>query len=187
MKKFRLSMMAAGIVSMALLFLAQAGCKKDESTANFSVNLKSSNALRSTYNAVNIDIQRVSIHLSANPDETSGWFDLPTNEGIYDLLDYENGNGVVIALEPYLEVQTVSQIRLILGDANTIIVDGTTYDLDTPSAQTSGLKIQVHADLQPDLTYLVVLDFDVNKSIVNTGNGKYKLTPVINATVVQPE
>ncbi|PLW97989.1 MAG: carbohydrate-binding protein, partial [Marinilabiliales bacterium] len=62
---------------------------------------------------------------------------------------------------------------------------GATYDLDTPSAQTSGIKIQVHAQLQPNLKYKIVLNFDPDKSIVMTGNGKYKLTPVINATVVQ--
>jgi len=47
------------------------------------------------------------------------------------------------------------------------------------------LKINVHAELQPNMSYKVVLDFDSDKSIVKTGNNKYKLKPVINATLVQ--
>jgi hypothetical protein len=187
MIRFKTIVVTLTVISLGILFTLQTGCKKDdeEGTASFSVSLKSTNAARAIYNEVNIDIQSASIHTSTNPDETGGWFELPTYTGIYDLLDYEAGNDTIIALAPFLEVQTVSQIRLILGDANTIIVDGVTYDLDTPSAQTSGLKIQIHAELQPNLAYKVVLNFDVDKSIVKTGNDNYKLTPVINATVVQ--
>jgi hypothetical protein len=179
-----------GLSLLAIVFILQTGCKKEEEnnpdgTAEFNVSLQSSTSSRSDYEAVNIDIQKVSIHTSTNADETSGWFDLNTNTGVYDLLDYAAGNDTIIALDPLLEAQTVSQIRLILGNKNTVVEAGQTHDLDTPSAQTSGLKIQVHAQLQPNLKYKIVLNFNPDKSIVKTGNGKYKLTPVINATVVQ--
>ena len=176
---------------MVVFILSQTGCKKDDGnndsqgTADFSVSLKTTNSSRSTYESVNIDIQKVSIHTSTNEDETSGWFELETNTGVYDLLDYEAGNDTIIALDPVLQVQTVSQIRLILGDNNTVAENGETYDLDTPSAQTSGLKIQIHAPLQPNVSYKVVLDFDADQSIIKTGNDKYKLQPVIRANLVQ--
>jgi hypothetical protein len=80
-----------------------------------------------------------------------------------------------------LYVQTVFQIRLILGDNNSIIDDGETYDLEIPSAQSFGLKVQVHAELMPDLSYKIILNFDADNSIQDTGNGKYKLKPVIKA------
>lgn len=190
MKKKNTLLQFTGLLLLTIIFLLQTACKKEENndqtgTAEFNVSLKSSTSSRSDYEAVNIDIQKVSIHTSTNADESSGWFDLQTNTGVYDLLDYEAGNDTIIALDPMLEVQTVSQIRLILGNNNTVVDSGETYDLDTPSAQTSGLKIQVHAQLQPNLKYKIVLDFDPDKSIVKTGNGKYKLTPVIKATVVQ--
>ena len=190
MKKRNKVLKFSGLLLIIIIFLLQTGCKKEESndqtgTAEFNVSLKSSTSSRSDYEAVNIDIQKVSIHTSTNTDENSGWFDLETNTGVYDLLDYEAGNDTIIALDPLLEVQTVSQIRLILGNNNTVVESGETYDLDTPSAQTSGLKIQGHAQLQPNLKYKIVLNFDADNSIVETGNGNYKLTPVINATVVQ--
>ncbi|MCD4737092.1 MAG: DUF4382 domain-containing protein [Bacteroidales bacterium] len=153
-------------------------------TAEFDVALKSSNS-KSTYDAIYIDIQKVSIHTSSDSAEASGWFELETNIGIYDLLDYESGNDTIIAFDSLLQVQTISQIRLILGENNTIIDDGVTYDLETPSAQTSGLKLQVHAELEPDKSYKLLLNFDADNSINKTGNGKYKLTPVINTTLIE--
>jgi len=74
---------------------------------------------------------------------------------------------------------------LVLGENNTIGVDGEIYDLETPRAQTSGLKIQIHAELEADQSYKILLDFDADNSIIETGNGKYKLKPVINASVIE--
>ncbi|MGZ3921427.1 MAG: DUF4382 domain-containing protein [Bacteroidia bacterium] len=51
--------------------------------------------------------------------------------------------------------------------------------LATPSADESGLKLQVHQDLQAGVAYGVLLDFDANQSIVDQGNGSYSLKPVI--------
>jgi len=191
MKKKNTFLQFLGLFLLALIFILQTGCNKDENnnpetgTAELNVSLKSSVTSRSDYEAVYIDIQKVSIHTSTDSTAASGWFDLEANAGIYDLIDYENGNDTIIALDASLQVQTVSQIRLILGNNNTIVESGETYNLETPSAQTSGIKIQIHALLQPNKAYKVVLNFDADNSIVKTGNDKYKLKPVINATVVQ--
>jgi hypothetical protein len=76
-------------------------------------------------------------------------------------------------------LSSIQQIRLILGPNNSVIVDSVSYPLSTPSADQSGLKLQVHQVLQPGVQYSVLLDFDANKSIVLEGNGTYKLKPVI--------
>ena len=183
------SIFFALIISVFIL----SSCNKDDDnenetppagTANFNISLKSTTA-KSTYDSILIDIQAISIHTSTDSAETSGWFELETNGGIYDLLDYTAGNDTLIAFDSVFQTQTVSQIRLILGENNTIGVDGEIYDLETPSAQTSGLKIQVHAELEADLSYKILLDFDANNSIIETGNGKYKLKPVIDASVIE--
>lgn len=182
---------SALFIMLALLTVLSYGCKKDDDdkpetgTADFKVNLSSSETARNTYEEVNIDIVKVSIHTSSDSAEASGWFDLVTNTGIYDLLDYDAGNDTLIGFDSVLNVQTISQIRLLLSDNNTIVDGGETFDLDTPSAQTSGIKIQVHSELQAGMSYKILLDFDSEKSIVKTGNGKYKLTPSIKATVIQ--
>ena len=51
--------------------------------------------------------------------------------------------------------------------------------LTTPSAQHSGLKLNVHAELTEGITYKILLDFDAARSIVKTGSGAYNLKPVI--------
>jgi len=43
----------------------------------------------------------------------------------------------------------LSQIRLILGENNSVMVDSIVYDIKTPSAQESGLKLNVHQDITP--------------------------------------
>lgn len=191
MKKTNTILEITTMIFIAVIFVLQTGCNKDENNdpvsgeAAFNVSLESSTSIRSTYESVNIDIKKVSIHTSTDSTETSGWFDLETNTGVYDLLDYDAGNDTIIALDPAMQVITVSQIRLILGNNNTVVESGETYSLETPSAQTSGLKIQVHAQLEPNHAYKVVLDFDVDKSIVKTGNDKYKLKPVIKASLIK--
>jgi Domain of unknown function (DUF4382)/Carboxypeptidase regulatory-like domain len=131
------------------------------------------------YEEVNIDIQSVQVHTSAENTE-SGWKSLAIEPGIYDVLKLTNGLDTLLgAIE--LPAGRVSQIRLILGENNSVKIDGITKDLSTPSAQQSGLKLNVQADLVAGLTYSITLDFDAARSIVEKGNGGYSLKPVIRA------
>ncbi len=41
------------------------------------------------------------------------------------------------------------------------------------------MKLQVHQTFAADITYKILLDFDVARSVLLTGSGKYKLKPVI--------
>jgi hypothetical protein len=182
------------VICIALLSLSifLGSCSEDDEQDNipvkgnvdFNVSLKSTTS-KSTYDAIYIDIQKVSIHTSTDSAETSGWFELNVNEGIYDLLDYDAGNDTIVGFDSLLQTQTISQIRLVLADQNTIVFEGDTFDLETPGAQSSGLKVQIHAELQADASYKVVLNFDADNSILETGNGKYQLKPVINTSVIE--
>ncbi|WP_210489798.1 DUF4382 domain-containing protein [Rufibacter aurantiacus] len=133
------------------------------------------------YEEVNVDIRSVQIHREANDDE-AGWETLETiHPGVYNLLDFANGRDTLLA-SANLPAGRISQIRLVLGNNNTLKLKGenTTRPLTTPSGQTSGLKLQINADLVADVTYRLLLDFDAAKSIVPRGNsGQYNLKPVI--------
>src|SRR5207344_2398898 len=48
-----------------------------------------------------------------------------------------------------------------------------------PSAQQSGIKLLINAELVPGIDYKIWTDFDAARSIVTTGSGKYILKPVI--------
>lgn len=141
-----------------------------ESPTSYSIRMTDAPA---PYNAVLIDLQAVEI--KGNNGSTVA---LSVNQGIYNLLDFSNGIDTLIATGS-LNLSTVQQIRLILGPNNSIVVNGVTYPLSTPSAEQSGLKLQVHQTLQPGVAYAVLLDFDASQSIIQTGNGTYKLKPVI--------
>lgn len=147
-------------------------CKKDETKSTYPYQVRMTDA-PGPYTAVYIDLQGVEI--TGNDGDAVM---LNVHSGIYDLLKFSNGMDTLIA-SGVMEVASINQIRLILGPNNTVVVGNTTYPLSTPSADQSGLKLQVNQTLQAGILYTVLLDFDANKSIVETGNGTYKLKPVI--------
>lgn len=131
------------------------------------------------YDEVNVEIVDVMIKSNSSTSE-EGWVSVGNvTPGIYNLLDLTNGVNVLLA-DNEVEAGHLGQIRLILGDENTVVKDGVTYDLNTPSAQQSGLKLQVNQELEADTEYNFLIDFDVDQSVVAAGNsGNYNLHPVL--------
>ena len=119
------------------------------------------------------------VHVS-DDDDAAGWQSLALiRPGIYNIMDYTNGNSALLTSADFPAGQ-ISQIRLILGNNNTLTLrNGMVVPLTTPSAQQSGLKRKIDAAQVRDVTYQLMLDFDVAKSIVARGNGAYNLKPVI--------
>lgn len=164
------------IITLALCLLlvgvSMTSCKKDSTKKSYPYAIRLTD-VPGPYNAVNIDLQGIVVTGNDGKDVT-----MNVHTGIYNLLNFSNGIDTLIATGA-LEVATVQQIRLILGPNNSVVVNNITYPLSTPSADQSGLKLQVHQTLQAGVLYSVLLDFDANKSIVETGTGTYKLKPVI--------
>jgi hypothetical protein len=148
-------------------------CKKEESPFNGTSRL----SFRLTdapgaFEEVNVDIKGV----QAIVNDTV--IDLTVNAGIYNLLDFVNGKDTLL-VDQQIPSGKLSQIRLILGENNTLKTGGVVYALKTPSAQQSGLKLNVHADFFQGIAYEYVIDFDAARSVVNTGSGMYILKPVL--------
>jgi hypothetical protein len=127
------------------------------------------------YDAVNVEI------LSMEANMGSGWVEYPVvDPGVYNLLDFTNGNTLLLIGNTTVAPGVMTELRLILGTNNSVVIDNISYELQTPSGQSSGYKIKM--DQQPlELggLYRLVLDFDVSESVHPTGNGKYMLKPVI--------
>lgn len=133
------------------------------------------------YKAVWVDIQQVMVKVNSDSANENGWIEAPlVRPGKYNLLDFRNGKDTILAAAD-IPAGTVSQIRLILGEDNSLVLsDSTSVDLKTPSAQQSGLKLNVHAELKQGIPYALVLDFDAARSVVEAGkSGNYLLKPVI--------
>ncbi len=165
------------LILVAALF---AGCSDNDD------NNKGSSTLRvnltdapGDYEAVLIDLQGLRINLSS--DSTEGaWYDLTLDTmGQIDLLMFTDSNSIQLTEEEIPEGY-LSQMRMILGENNEIVVDGDTLELQTPSAQQSGLKFNVKADIAGGSTFNLLIDFDAEKSVVKKGNGGYSLKPVIS-------
>lgn len=128
------------------------------------------------YDAVYIDIQKVEVTV-----EGSAAIELtPVRPGIYNLLDFRNGLDTLL-VQADIPAGKVGQIRLILGNNNSVVVNGQTHALTTPSGQQSGIKLNLQETLVAGSAYVFWIDFDAGKSIVETGSGKYNLKPVIRA------
>ncbi len=127
-----------------------------------------------------------------NPDndpiddsDESSWVEIPYEEGsqYVNLLDLTGENSQFLGTENFPEGE-IDQLRLILGDDNYVVKDGKRANLKTPSAQQSGLKIKLNEDIEGGKSYDIVIDFDVEKSIVVAGNsGNIILKPVLRAYV----
>ena len=166
----------AGLFLLSFYLLA---CSNDEQNARIEVRLMDAPG---DYEAVYIDIQGLEVHTESESSE--GWKSLEVEKGIYNLLELTNGNDTLLAFAE-LPAGKISQIRLILGENNSMQIDGSEVPLATPSAQQSGLKLNVHAELKEGVTYKFLMDFDVARSIVKKGNDDYSLKPVIR-TVSEP-
>lgn len=131
------------------------------------------------FQEVNVDLQSVEIHSSETGNEV-GWTPLEVTPRVINLLDLANGEETLLG-ELDLPGGKLSQIRLKLGENNSVMVDNITHPLTTPSAQQSGLKVLINEVLAEGITYKILLDFDAAKSVVHTGSNAYILKPVIRA------
>jgi len=172
MKKLKLIQLVF-IIGLSSMMSA---CKDTpESAGNSELKVSMTDA-PGPFDAVYIDVQGLEVHSDVN-----GWNSIPmAYPGVYDLLQLTNGLDTLLG-SVTLPSGTISQLRLVLGPNSTVKLNGTVYDLKTPSAEQSGLKIQVHKNLLPGIQYKITLDFDASKSIVETGKGTFILKPVIRA------
>lgn len=173
--------MNRGIGIVAMLALLVASCTEESSPpppadtmAHLRVRLTDKPG---DFQEVNIDIQEVQIKAG---DEDAEWMTIETRTGIYDLLKLTNGLDTLLA-EAELPPGRLTQIRLVLGDNNTVRVRNEVHELEIPSGSESGLKINVQLDLEVGKSYEVLLDFDAARSIIKAHRKDFKLKPVIRA------
>jgi hypothetical protein len=137
------------------------------------------------FKAVNVEVVDVMIKMDDDNDDDSGWTSLEAENEIINLLDFTGGISKVLVDRFAIPAGTLSQMRLVLGDGNTIVIENDLeedeeFDLKTPSAQQSGLKLKVNAVIEEGYAYDFILDFDVEKSVVIAGNsGNIILKPVL--------
>jgi hypothetical protein len=170
------------------LFGLLAACDKnndgDTNPATAKLQISLTDAPTVDVREVWVDIKDIQI----NTSDTGSWTSLSNvHTRVYNLMDLTNGRDTILA-DADIPAGRINQLRLLLGDNNYIITgEGQKQMLATPSAEESGLKLQVKADISGGMVYHMVLDFDAAKSIVKAGNsGNYLLKPVIRVLSFDP-
>lgn len=168
-----------GLLLLAIVCIAGPGCKDDKDDAgggSGTVEVRMTDDV-GFYEKVYIDVQGIQVNIQGH-----GWVDItPTRKGIYNMLDFNNGIDTLIA-SASVPAGTVSEVRLILGEQNSVVVDGITWPMVVPSGSESGLKVKFQQTIAAGAKCIVWIDFNVHKSIVAEGNG-FTLRPVIRCFV----
>ncbi|MDZ7292735.1 MAG: DUF4382 domain-containing protein [candidate division KSB1 bacterium] len=132
------------------------------------------------YEAVHITFTEISAHLDTQ------WVILSKQMQTVNLLEWNNGKTLLLG-QAEVEAGKYTQIRLKIASAE-IVLNGKTYPLTVPSGVQSGLKLLANFEVAAGSTYDIVLDFDVERSIVATGPrgnpGSFKLKPTIRVAAM---
>ncbi len=163
------------MMSVLGLAVGFSACEKTDGTGGTSrMNLRMTDA-PGAYDSVLLNIKEIEVITSG------GRATMAVNVGVFDILEFRMGKDTLIASQD-IPSGRLQEIRLILHDeGNRVVVNGVSHELNTPSGQSSGVKIKVQEELVANVAYTLLLDFDAAQSIVLTGNGKYNLKPVIRA------
>jgi len=182
-----------GLSLLSVLVLSACGGSDDPATGSMRLALTDTPACG--YDHIYVTVLGAKVHRSANVvDGDDGWYSF-TTPGFpkrVDLLALNNGVLEELGQVP-LPAGTYTQLRLLLGAsgaqapfANAVVISGAAglppseRLLTTPSAQQSGLKLNVNLQVQANQLADFVLDFNACKSVVVAGNsGKHLLKPVM--------
>jgi len=178
MKTFFRGLVALTVVLSAVTigFLASCGGDDDDDGGSAPFSLFMIDAPVDEADEINITVNAVSVN---GPD---GWVDLAVEPARYNLLELMNNAGVTLA-EQDLPEGDYGEIRLVIGcdgeDAPDIVIGGQSYELKVPSGCTSGFKLKGEFSVVAGEELVLIMDFDMQKSVHETGEGKYMLNPVV--------
>ncbi len=162
------------ILLLAFAVLLFAACQQSrESESRLILQITDAPA---DYDSVLVEVVAVALHTAG-----SGWMTADVPDKVYDLLLLQN-NATAVLDTTTLPAGKLTQFRLILGSDNRVVVDGTSHPLQLSSQDETGLKRTVNYDVVGGQTHTLVIDFDASVSIIEEGNGDYRLKPVISAS-----
>jgi hypothetical protein len=204
MKHLRRLCLALGIVSLTTVVIIS--CKKDRSETTAIPQGQQRISIRLSdnpvpYQAVNVDIQKVIVQVipdscvgggdrdhdrnhhhddcyNDNEYRCSVWDTLDIRPGVYNLLNLSNGTDTLLAAGLTLQGR-INQIRLILGNNNSVKIDSVNYPLTLwNNNHTVNIQIRGHDIIEITPTELQLwLDFDAGSSIVKVTNNHFVLKP----------
>lgn len=122
-----------------------------------------------------VTMSEVRVHYAGIDDnDTIGeWITIVNESQTFDLITLENVTELFGTAN--LSAGWYTQIRLYVEEA-LVTIDGVQYDLEISPQHVKLIKPWKIVDGE---TLVLILDFDVQKSVHKTGSGKYKMKPTI--------
>ncbi len=154
-----------------------------------TLTVKLTDAPLDSVEEVNVPVNHVKVRVrtddsaddSGEEGGESGWHTLPSDPQVINLLELQDGVTQVIG-EGELPAGEITELRLVLGndlDSTIVLEDGTEEELQTPSGDSSGLKVKGSIPVEESDDLVVLIDFDAQASVHETGNGRWSLQPVL--------
>ncbi len=126
---------------------------------------------------VNVQFSAVYIHEANKSADT--WTQLPIAAGTIDLASLQNVSDVLASAR--LGPGHYTQIRFNVTSAQGVLEAGGTVDFTVPSGE---LKTDQQFDIVSGKTTTLTVDINLDRSIVQLGNGTWIFTPVIGDVTV---
>ena len=162
-----------GLAALVGLLLIVVGCGGSSQPSSGLV-VKLSDAPAAGVTAVDIVIDRVDAHLDGK------WQTISDTQQSYNLLDLKFDAATIAAAS--LPPGNYNQVRLMVSSA-TVTDDTGTHPVEIPSNLQTGIKVNINAPVNEGEVTVILLDFNVEKSLVEKGDGSYLLQPVIPAVL----
>ena len=138
-------------------------------TGNFYLALKDYALDMSLLGIVDLTVSNISIHNSG----TGSWIVLSSQQQQFNLLELQDVQALLASKD--LNAGTYNQLRFSI-DKVSVDYNGTVQEAKLPS---NALKLDFIVEIDANKTSIAILDFDLNKSLHFTGNGKIIMLPVI--------
>ncbi len=161
-------------LAFAVLLSVLFGCGGVTSASNGTLAFVLADAPTTDVTEVNISVDRVEAHIDGD------WVTITAPQESYNLLDLTQQAAPLGSAG--VPAGSYTQVRLFISDATVVDGDGT-HDVMMPSVEETGIKLNVDYTVEPGKITTILLDFNVDKSLIQEGRGTYLLQPVIAAVV----
>lgn len=163
------------VFALCFTMLASFGCGGAGSTeGTFKIFLSDAPAPGVT--SVMITIDKIEAHLDGN------WVEVASTPQTIDLLSLVQDATIVATAG--VAPGDYTQVRLFVSSATVTDADGD-HSVIIPSNLNTGIKVNIDATVFAGGVTAILLDFNVDKSFVQQGNGTYLLQPVIPGVLVE--
>ena len=133
--------------------------------------------------SINVTVSQIDIH-RAGDEEEDGWLSVEiTGDSTFDLLQLQASDLEELLAEAEVGVGKYTQVRLTFGTVDITMEDGSEPpEFVLPSGK---LKFVHPFEIFSEETTILLLDFDADKSIVETGADKIIFKPVVRLIIEQ--